>query len=454
MNRLHVMLNNRKRFLFSAALAGVLVLLAGGANALANTVWCVPNTSISSACTSGHGHIHIQSAVYAASEGDVILVGPGTYHETVYVDKENISIFGAQAGKDARTRSGWSKESIVDASPGAYGDGGGAGFYLYEAYTGVIDGFTIQGGTTGDAASGIYAYYANPQILNNIIKNNAVGIYLYEDWTALIEHNLIETNNQPTLGSEDYYIPGPGFGIAGYYDYYETTITENAFQGNLAAAIFFYYAYYYGLEINRNTSKDDGSFLVCSYCVSLSFDHNQGKDFGAKGFLPITGTRNADAAIDLVYYNAYIQINDNDLEGGKARNYSGIAFSNMTWYDSTTPYTPDGVCEYCQVSNNAIRYFEGNGIVAEPYGSESTLYYSMISHNDVENNGKDGILIGNAPENYYNTVFDNKVEGNGMNDCEDDTVNDFTAGTYNTWFNNIGSLSSPGGLCTQGGWWQ
>jgi parallel beta-helix repeat protein len=448
------MLNNRKRFLFSAALAGVLVLLAGGANALANTVWCVPSTSISSACTSGGGHIHIQSAVYAASEGDVILVGPGTYHETVYIDTDYVYIFGAQAGRDARTRSGLSKESIVDASPGAYGDGGGAAFHIEEeVYNVVIDGFTVQGGnsTGGSYGSGIIvgleAYTI--QILNNIIQNNAIGLYMYYPYAILVEHNLFQNNNNGPSGSDVYEFSGEsGIGIAVYDDAYGTTITENAFEGNLGTAMWIYDADY--LEITRNTSEKDGSFVAFYDCDYVYFDHNQGKDFGALGIKPVYGEK-ARAAVDLTYYNGYMQINNNVLDKGKVAGYNGISFSAY-WGAYYVGY-------YSHVSNNTITRFAGNGIVAQPavsapYYEYSTLYLCMIAHNDVEDNGKDGILIGNGEYNYYNAVFDNKAEGNGRNDCEDDTVNDLTAGTYNTWFNNIGSLSSPGGLCTQGGWWQ
>jgi hypothetical protein len=51
-------------------------------------------------------------------------------------------------------------------------------------------------------------------------------------------------------------------------------------------------------------------------------------------------------------------------------------------------------------------------------------------------------------------LFDNKALNNQKNDCEDNTApyGTFTADTYNTWFNNIGSMSLPNGLCTARGW--
>lgn len=92
-----------------------------------------------------------------------------------------------------------------------------------------------------------------------------------------------------------------------------------------------------------------------------------------------------------------------------------------------------------------------NGIVAEDgYG---TLYDSVISGNEVEDNVQDGILIAGPAStyNYANLLFGNRAESNRTNDCEDDTVGSGTLGTGITWFNNIASSSYPVGLCTPGG---
>ena len=458
MNRLRITLNDRKRIVLSTAMAAVFVFLAGGANALANTVWTVSKTSSNATCSlpSKTTCNTIGAAVNATgiSPGDVIVVGRGTYNESVYIHTDNLSIFGAQAGKDARVRrNDPSKESIVDATGQSGGPGGGAAFFLKAAVSCVvIDGFTIQGGTSGDFASGIFlygytsAYVAyDDQLVNNIIQNNAVGIDLYYyPAGTLIEYNRFKTNNTGTVNDVPptyYAYPayGPGYGIVAYGTYY-VTITENAFEGNLAAAMSLYVAD--TTEITKNTSMDDGSFAILYYCYYVFVDHNQGQDFGAKGLNPLYPGYSADGAIDLLYLNEYMQINDNDLEKGRISNYNGIAFSNLYGADDT-------VCEYCQVSNNTVRGFRGNGIAAEAIGGDyGTLYYCGISGNDVEDNGGDGILIGAGYYNYGNTLFDNKLEGNHTNDCEDDTSGTWTEGTYDTWFKNIGTLSLPAGLCS------
>ena len=119
MNTLSVMLDNRKRFVGAAALAALLVLVVGGANALANTVWTVSKTSTNATCSAGKTTCNtIGAAVSAASGYDVIVVGPGTYTDEVTISgKDGLVLYGAQAGNDARVeRWDTSKESIVDAT--------------------------------------------------------------------------------------------------------------------------------------------------------------------------------------------------------------------------------------------------------------------------------------------------------------------------------------------------
>jgi hypothetical protein len=190
MKRLRVVLNNQKLFPLSVALAAVWVLLAGGANALGtnNTVWTVNKASSNLICSAPSYTCNtISAAVAAAASGDIIVVGPGTYNESVAINTDSLSIFGAQAGRDARQRrDDPARESIVDAS-----GTGNPTFYIDVPYV-VIDGFTIQGGS-GKYPAGIYMDgeglppgglpffiggelpVAGLQVVNNIIKDNGGG---------------------------------------------------------------------------------------------------------------------------------------------------------------------------------------------------------------------------------------------------------------------------------------
>jgi len=451
-NSLRISLNARKGFVCSAAMAMALVLL-GGANALANTVWQVSKSSSNATCTLSATTCNtIQSAANAASPLDVILVGPGIYKESVYIDTSNLTILGAQAGKDARNRQPIN-ESIVDATGQGSGPGYGAGFYVDVDNT-VIDGFTIQGGTGGAYATGVYSAYDDEgvyteQYINNIIQNNAVGIYMYENYDgAVVKHNLIKNNNKGAKGSGEYDIPGPGFGVVLDECWDGIAVTQNAFSGNMAAAVFVDDSGE-GVDVTQNTSNGDGALVVLYEAEDgVSISQNVGSNFGAKGFMPVTGTTNAGAAIELFYENYEILISDNVLVGGKAAGYNGIDFSAKAFLDNSADY----VCEDCQISNNQISQFTGDGIVAEASETGPTLDYSGITANQVQQNGGVGILIGASSENYYNTVLNNHMEENHTSDCEDETIGSGsgTPATADTWVNNVG-WGRPVGLCNYTG---
>jgi parallel beta-helix repeat protein len=466
MDGLHRRVNFGKAFIGSAVVAALFAVLfpigAMGTNPF--TVWHVSKSSSNVTCTISNTTCNtISSATEAASDGDVILVGPGTYNESVDIEKYNLTFRGAQAGRDARTRRfNPNQESIVDATGKSGAPGYGAAFYI-DQYNAVIDGFTLQGGTAGDQAAGIYDDNDwTLLIVNNIIQNNAVGVYLYDTYYSILEHNLIRNNNTGTAGSYDNGVAGmSGFGIVAYGSTSDDlssgdSITGNAFCGNLATAAYLDNAS--AVMLTRNTSKGDGSFLVTYLTSECVFSENQGEEFATNG-LPLPNTSplgKANAAIDVGYQNNGLLITDNDLEEGKARQYSGIDFA--TYFGLETGLTADynnEVCNACQIKGNKIARFAGNGIVAEASATAETgtLYESTIAYNDVSDNGLDGILIGDAPYNIENTLVSNEAKGNHTNDCEDDTLGTWTAGTYSSWYGNIGLLSSLPGLCNPGTPW-
>src|SRR5271157_2961234 len=310
MNKLGIILGNRKRFLFSTAMAGVLVLLTGGTKALAITVWTVSKTSSNSTCSSPSQTTcnTIQSAVTAASSGDVILVGPGKYNESVVINetgqnRDGLTLLGAQAGRDARVdrNEPW-KESIVNAT------GTGSPGITVNANFVVIDGFTITGDSAATPPAGIVVgskstgyYWA--QILNNILENSGTGVYLYRPGSdsvhrspyAVIEHNLFRDNTAGTGVSV-------GFGV---FSNGATgpVITENAFTGNKAVAIVIAGGDH--AEITNNTSEDDGAFVAYVGAIQSLFTHNRGKKFGHKGVLPVVININPPASTPASAYSIY-----------------------------------------------------------------------------------------------------------------------------------------------------
>jgi parallel beta-helix repeat protein len=393
----------------------------------------------------------ISKAVSLASSGDTIIVGPGTYNESVTINAA-ITLLGAQAGNDARVnRHDPAKESTVDAT----GKGSSA-FYVHEESV-VIDGFTVEGahsyGSPTPYPAGIYVgSYKYVQVLNNILQNSSTGVYLYGAGQNVIEHNLFRNNNEPGA-------PNPGCGIVsnggGYF-----SITENEFTGNKGAAIDVNGSS--GGMITNNTSENDGAFVIFAGTTVVQFSHNRGKDFGHTGVLPVgfnSSSIYADAAVDLGPGNIALVISDNDLEKGEAPISNGIAFTTV--FGTSCGYPPCTNNTAMNVRNNMIKRFPDYGIVVgEQSGTgmlgefsfQKGVYPSWIVGNEVYDNGWVGIFIEAASS--YNSgisLFDNEAEGNRV-DCEDDTK--YGTGTPlptgNTWFNNTGNSSSPTGLCTPG----
>jgi nitrous oxidase accessory protein NosD len=182
-------------------------------------------------CGASAGYKTIGAAIAVASPGDTIRVCPGLYAEQVNINK-TLTLLGAQAGIDARTRPFVAaNESIIDHPCGPV---------QITADNVVLDGFTIQGSTLPDPCF-LAGIWTNPgfsgtkgghQILNNIVRNNISGIELDSTCDAnptLVEHNLIQNNNNPG--------PGSGNGIQVNFGLCKATINANKFSGHTSSSI-------------------------------------------------------------------------------------------------------------------------------------------------------------------------------------------------------------------------
>ena len=120
--------------------AGFALALFAPAQALAANTWDVNASAYANDtnCTTAVRQCHtIGAAVSAAVAGDTVTVAAGTYSEVVTLSK-TLTLRGAQAGIDARTRSG--SESVI-------GSPDGRTELTISANDVVVDGFTIQGNT-------------------------------------------------------------------------------------------------------------------------------------------------------------------------------------------------------------------------------------------------------------------------------------------------------------------
>jgi hypothetical protein len=416
-----------RRASFIATLIGIAaaaVLLVQAATASPVTVHCV--NSADPSCQFNYATINL--AVAAADPGDIVLVGKGTYNETVTIDKR-IRVLGAQHGVDARKRPTSSlKESIVD------GTGTGTSTIIITGQNVVFDGFTVQGGVAGNATGIDVKGGASPghgaRILNNIVQDNTTGISLNSEGFApvmrvVIEHNLIKRNN-----SGDPLIAGDGIFTSAATD---VVVDSNKFLRNGRISM--------GINnsedwsVTNNTSNLEGAFVIMTGTMDTLISHNRITNLD---FNTLSDPAAVAAGINLGNDNDYITISDNSITDASGGNHRGIQFGG---YGSTANTN-------LTVKYNRIAQMPNHGIVAE----DGMLTDSILIGNRLLGSGMDGIrLDDNAltvlAENTDNYLNRNVSTGSGGRDCRDNTVGSETAGTENVWFKNTGGTSTPAGLC-------
>jgi parallel beta-helix repeat protein len=116
----------------------------------------------------------IQAAVKAAGPGTIIRLMPGTYHETVYVDKDDIRIIGVIEAGERPVLDGQGK--LNDA-------------VLYSGNNFVVENLAIRNykgnGIMGQAGN-------NFEIRNNVIdKSGVYGIFPQLGQNGIVEHNVV-----------------------------------------------------------------------------------------------------------------------------------------------------------------------------------------------------------------------------------------------------------------------
>lgn len=110
----------------------------------------------------GQDYATIQAAIDAASAGDKIMVGPGTYTESVVVNKD-VTILGANA--DVAGYGARGTESIV------------IGRFAIQADGVTISGFTVEAPPASSGWYGVYIYGAHNDVTisHNILEGANSG---------------------------------------------------------------------------------------------------------------------------------------------------------------------------------------------------------------------------------------------------------------------------------------
>jgi len=177
-----------------------------------------------------HPYNTIQEAVDVAYPGYAVFVKNGTYNENLVINK-TIKLIGENRSN-----------TIID---GNYKDH----VILVSAPDVRISGFTIQNSSKGEFDAGIKMLSLDSyvSIINNIVENNQIGIFLnyaYEDSNTLVKDNLVQNN------------------VQGIYSHWSdsNTIENNIVQNNDEEGIEFIRSR--SGKITKNIIKDNGGYGI------------------------------------------------------------------------------------------------------------------------------------------------------------------------------------------------
>jgi parallel beta-helix repeat protein len=174
----------------------------------------------------------IQDAIDAASDSDTIMVAAGLYQEPVVIDK-SLTLLGAQAGVDARTRSG--PETILETDM----DHAGISITTTSGRVVVIDGLTVQNGAHAITTPEFGLMAANITVRNvRVLNPGEFGISLTFTVSAMVEYCYVENAEialnagavepaPPTVATfRNNEVVNSRFGITGY-------LGDSLIEGNL-----------------------------------------------------------------------------------------------------------------------------------------------------------------------------------------------------------------------------
>jgi len=369
----------------------------------------------------------INAAVAAAHPGDTIRVEPGTYHESVLVDKTLTFLADNHKG-----------DVIVD--PGAQGSG-----FNVQANDVRINGFTIQD-AVGNPGINLSRSFSGYVIEKNVLQDNTFGIYLNSDGarTTIIRQNAFLHNDAAG--------PASGNGIYSDQGVSNARIEGNFFTGQDNAAMLFVgngspAQAQTNLKIRGNVLIDDAPIGLVN-TTNSEISHNFSLRSNGSGIFFGGGVSNVVVSNNVLKDGAFTGIN---LRFDPADYPVSTPDTNNVIRDNLiSGFGDSGIRLREGASGNLVagNFVTDNGFASDTAtGDGITLENAdnnFIRDNFVARNFRDGIRVDAASTG--NRIQGNRLQDNGEHDAHDDSTGSGTAGTANLWINNTGDTQNRPGL--------
>ena len=173
------------------------------------------------------------------------------------ITKAGLTLQGAQAGVDARSRSG--AESVITA-----------GRIQLSASNITVEGFTLKDATYNEKSSAAIwgTEIEGTQILDNIIEDSYMGVAFDNSGgptLAVVRHNVFSDNNVGTNSGTGVFMLGPSSEST------NISIVDNTFSGHVNAAI---NLNGHNATISGNTSSGDSTFAVIANSSDITITDN------------------------------------------------------------------------------------------------------------------------------------------------------------------------------------
>ena len=277
----------------------------------------------------------IQAAIDYASEGDTVLVHPGTYVGTgdAVIDTKGKTILIESSGTAA--------ETIID------GQGFRRGIKMdsNETSNTVISGFTIRSCYASNGA-GIYCYYSDPTILDCVITGNygyssgssydgGVGVYGWNSKMTLngciISNNIFSSATPGAMGTG----AGVKFDGSSSFGSYKPTMTLCLVEGNEASNVNTNVGgvYVYGdceLQMDSCTIQNNSGHGVMAFTGAASMDNCE--VIGHEGSGIHLEFIQEDVASNIAITGCYVA--SNDAQGINVRRNGVPVVVTGCWFES------------------------------------------------------------------------------------------------------------------------